>query len=58
MIFRLRRLLIGLTHRLWNTEISRLLCAAYREGVIDSRQLHDLTSRFDPTQRHCRVNEP
>ena len=40
------------THRIWNEEIARILGKAYREGKIDSRQMHDLAARFDPTQTH------
>ena len=40
------------THRLWNREISRILCRAHERGVVNSEQLHILTSYFDPTQRH------
>jgi hypothetical protein len=48
----MRRLLLSLTHRLWNREISRLLCLAYEKRLITSRQLHELASWFDPTQHH------
>jgi len=49
-------LVLRLTHRIWNRRISRILCHAYNRGVINSEQLHELTSRFDPTQTaHCEV---
>lgn len=51
----MRKLIMKLTHRLWNREISRLLGREYQKGTIDSKQLHILLSRFDPTQSHCRV---
>lgn len=51
----MKKLLLRLTHRLWNREISRILNTEYSLGLIDSRQLHILLSRFDPTQSHCRV---
>lgn len=40
------------THRLWNRQISRILCRAYGERLINSQQLHELAAAFDPTQRH------
>lgn len=45
-------LILRLTHRLWNRQISRILCRAYEERLISSEQLHQLTAAFDPTQRH------
>jgi hypothetical protein len=47
------RVILGCTHRLWNRQISRILCRAYSDGVINSRQLHELAAKFDPTQRHA-----
>lgn len=44
-----------ITHRVWNREISRLLCLAYDRGIINSEQLHDLTAMFDPTNKKCEV---
>ena len=44
--------IIQWTHRLWNRQISRILCRAYNDRVIDSKQLHTLAAAFDPTQRH------
>ena len=41
-----------LTHRLWNAEIARIIGKAYREGKINSEQMHYLAARFDPTQAH------
>lgn len=46
------RLILRLTHRIWNRRISRILGRAYDQGVISSEQLHILAARFDPTQRH------
>ncbi len=43
---------LRLTHRLWNRQISRILCQAYSERVINSEQLHELLAKFDPTQKH------
>ena len=43
---------LKLTHRLWNRQISRILCRAYEDRVIDSKQMHELTAAFDPTQEH------
>lgn len=50
-----RKLILRLTHRMWNREISRILCNAHEVRLIDSRQLHELTARFDPTQKHSRT---
>lgn len=47
-----RRLILKLTHRLWNREISRILCRAYENREINSEQLHILAAKFDPTQEH------
>lgn len=46
------KLILKLTHRLWNRQISRILCRAKEEGIIDGEQLHTLTAAFDPAQRH------
>lgn len=46
------RMILRLTHRLWNRRISALLCRAYERRVIDSKQMHILAAMFDPTQRH------
>lgn len=48
----LKNWILRMTHRLWNREISRILCRAYSDRVINSQQLHELTAAFDPTQRH------
>lgn len=45
-------LILKLTHRMWNRQISRILCRAYEERIISSQQLHELAAAFDPTQRH------
>jgi hypothetical protein len=49
---RLTNLVLKLTHRIWNRRISSLLCRAYTNRVINSKQLHELTALFDPTQDH------
>ncbi len=49
---RFRVLILKLTHKMWNREISRILCEAQSKTVISSKQLHLLTSWFDPTQKH------
>jgi hypothetical protein len=46
------KLILRLTHRIWNRQISRILCRAYEDRIIDSRQMHILASYFDPTQDH------
>jgi len=46
----MKYLILRSTRRIWNTEISRLLCNSYNKGIISSNQLHELTSLFDPTQ--------
>lgn len=48
----MKKLILKLTHSMWNKIISRLLCRAYSEGTINSKQLHILTAKFDPTQKH------
>lgn len=40
------------THSIWNKQISRILCRAYGDRVINSEQLHILAAAFDPTQDH------
>ncbi len=52
MRHRLTRAILRITHRLWNRQISRLLCRAYERRVIDSKQMHALAAMFDPTQDH------
>jgi hypothetical protein len=51
------KLILRLTHRIWNREISRLICYAYEKGHINSEQMHILTSWFDQTQVHCLVGK-
>lgn len=51
----MRFLTLKLTHRIWNREIVRILNRERQLGTITSRQWHELASRFDPTQSHCRV---
>ncbi len=46
------RLLLRITHRIWNRRIAAILCASFQDGDINSTQLHILASHFDPTQRH------
>jgi hypothetical protein len=40
------------THDIWNASISRILCRAYGDRVINSEQLHILAAAFDPSQDH------
>jgi hypothetical protein len=49
---KLRLIILKMTHRIWNREISRLLCLAKEEGIINTGQLHELAAWFDPTSRH------
>jgi len=49
---RFLHLVLRLTHRLWNREISRILCQAHNRRIISSEQLHILAAKFDPTQDH------
>lgn len=51
----LKRLILRFTHRVWNREISRILCQAKQAGVIRNDQLHELAARFDPSQVQCMV---
>ena len=44
--------ILKLTHRLWNRQISRILCRAREENIIDYEQLHVMLAAFDPTQKH------
>lgn len=44
--------ILKLTHRMWNRRIAAILCRAHGNGIINSRQLHELTAKFDPTQMH------
>jgi len=48
----MKKLILKLTHRIWNREISRILCCAYEQRQITSQQLHLLAAKFDPTQKH------
>jgi hypothetical protein len=48
----MKKLVLKMTHRLWNRRISSILCEACSRGKINSNQLHELTSMFDPTQNH------
>ena len=34
--------IIRFTHRMWNRQISRIVCRAYNDRVINSEQLHTL----------------
>jgi hypothetical protein len=46
----LDRLIYRLTARRWNKLINNVLCHQYEQQWIDSIQLHNLSSDFDPTQ--------
>lgn len=48
----IKQLILKVTHKMWNKEISRILCHLYGERVINSEQLHIIASKFDPTQEH------
>lgn len=48
----MKKLILHITHRLWNQRISVMLCRAYERGHINSEQLHKLAAMFDPTQKH------
>lgn len=48
----IKTIILKLTHKLWNRQISRILCRAKSEGIIGSEQLHQLAAAFDPTQKH------
>lgn len=48
----MKKLILRLTHRIWNREISRLLCRAKQERIISNEQLHVIASWFDQTQKH------
>ena len=48
----MKRLILRVTHSLWNQRISTLLCRACERGHINSKQLHILAAMFDPTQKH------
>ena len=48
----LKKLILKLTHRTWNSRISSILCREFHAGTINSKQLHILASKFDPTQDH------
>jgi hypothetical protein len=45
-------LILKLTHKIWNRKISKILCSAYNNNIINSNQLHELTAQFDPSQKH------
>jgi hypothetical protein len=53
---RIEKVIRKKTHRIWNKEISRLLCRAYSDRKINSEQLHNLTAMFDPTRPNNQVN--
>lgn len=46
------RLLIRLTHKIWNRIICRCLIEAEEGRLINDAQFHGLHTYFDPTQRH------
>jgi hypothetical protein len=48
----LKTLVLKWTHKIWNRRISAILCRAYNDRVINSRQLHELAAAFDHTQHH------
>jgi hypothetical protein len=55
----MKNVILKTTHRIWNREISRILCRAKETGKINSEQLHILASAFDPTQiSTCQVGKP
>lgn len=46
------KIILRLTHRIWNRRIVGLLSGAYMDKKINSHQLHELAAMFDPTQDH------
>ena len=48
----MKNIILKLTHKLWNKRIASILCNAYEKDIISSKQLHELTAKFDPTQEH------
>lgn len=46
------KIILRWTHRIWNRRISAILCRTADEGTINSKQLHILAAKFDPTQKH------
>jgi hypothetical protein len=49
---KVKKMILRLTHRIWNARIAALLCRACDSGTINSKQLHILAAMFDPTQKH------
>jgi len=50
-------IVLKMTHRLWNRQISRIIGRAYGDRIINSKQMHELAAAFDPTQRHIVYGE-
>ncbi len=48
----MRKLILKLTHKIWNREIARIICRCYSQNYISSQQMHEILSKFDPTQKH------
>jgi len=49
----MKKLILRLTHKMWNRRITAILCESYSRREIDSKQLHSLAAKFDPTQEHA-----
>ena len=51
----INKILLRISHKIWNQRISSIICIAYEKGIITSEQLHLILSWFDPTQKSCKV---
>ena len=49
---KMKKLILILTHKMWNRRIAAILCNSYEARIINSNQLHKLTAKFDQTQDH------
>jgi hypothetical protein len=43
----MKKLFVKFTRRFWNRQFKRHICRAYSNGVINSRQLHELAGAWD-----------
>jgi hypothetical protein len=52
MLDQVEKTVLERSHKIWNKQISKILCRAHSDRIINSEQLHILTAAFDPTQDH------
>ena len=51
----MNKILLRISHKIWNQRIASIMCIAYEKRIITSEQLHTILAWFDPTNPKCKV---